>query len=57
MGVRSALWYLERLAPGLSLRLSEAAYQRLEADLAAAGAHPGRPAAGSNTPGVGVRTD
>jgi NAD(P)-dependent dehydrogenase (short-subunit alcohol dehydrogenase family) len=52
-----ALWYLERLSPRLSLRLSEALHQRLEAELAGAGAHAARPAVVSNTPGVGVRTD
>jgi NAD(P)-dependent dehydrogenase (short-subunit alcohol dehydrogenase family) len=52
-----ALWYLERLSPSLSLRLSEASHQRLEAELAAAGAHAGRPAAASNKPGLGVRAD
>jgi NAD(P)-dependent dehydrogenase (short-subunit alcohol dehydrogenase family) len=52
-----AFWYLERLSPQLSLRLSEAAHQRLEAELAAAEAHDARPAATSSTPGLGVRTD
>jgi NAD(P)-dependent dehydrogenase (short-subunit alcohol dehydrogenase family) len=52
-----AFWYLERLSPSLSLRLSEALHQRLQAELAAAGAHAARPAVASNTPGAGVRTD
>jgi hypothetical protein len=52
-----AFWYLERLSPRLTLRLAEAFYPRLEAELAATGAHAARPAVGSNTPGVGVRTD
>jgi NAD(P)-dependent dehydrogenase (short-subunit alcohol dehydrogenase family) len=51
-----AFWYLERLSPSLSLRLSEVAYQRLDAELAAAGAQAARPAAASNTPGDGLRT-
>jgi short-subunit dehydrogenase len=52
-----AFWYLDRLSPRLSLRLAEALHQRLEAELAAAGAHGARPAVASDTPGVGVRTD
>lgn len=52
-----AFWYLDRLSPRLSLRCSEALYQRFGAELAAAGAFAARPAAASDTPTVGVRTD
>ena len=38
------LWYLERLSPWLSLRISEAMHRRQEAELVEAGAHAARPA-------------
>ena len=46
-----ALWYLERLSPWLSLRLWKAMHQRLESELAQAGARPARPAAAPTTSG------
>ena len=45
-----AFWYLERLSPPLSLRLSEALYQRLQAELAAAGAYAEKRPTASHTP-------
>jgi NAD(P)-dependent dehydrogenase (short-subunit alcohol dehydrogenase family) len=51
-----AIWYLERLSPSLSLRLSEAMHQRLLAELAEAEAR-GTPAAASTASGNRVRTD
>jgi NAD(P)-dependent dehydrogenase (short-subunit alcohol dehydrogenase family) len=44
-----AFWYLERLSPSLSLRLSEALHRRLEAELAEARARAARPTAASKT--------
>jgi NAD(P)-dependent dehydrogenase (short-subunit alcohol dehydrogenase family) len=46
-----AFWYLERLSPSLSLRLSEALHRRLEAELAEARARAARPTAASKTSG------
>jgi len=47
-------WCLERLSPSLSLRISEAMYDRLQAELAGAGARATEQPTASSTSGHGV---
>jgi NAD(P)-dependent dehydrogenase (short-subunit alcohol dehydrogenase family) len=50
-----AFWYLERLSPALGARLGESIFERVRADILAAGGRPKRPASAHADDNVGIK--